>query len=307
MAVEIKQDLLDQDVTIVKGTLNRIYLNELREIKTYDDWTPTHSVRALIDTEDWVNLGLTDKKVIRCKDKDGEYHDLVKGTVVQIQIDKVEQYEGKTQYSTKSSLVTILNRDNVAKTTEEGKTEYSKPYDPIPVQLGNSLTIAANFKDARSSYTSLLEFCKDEVYPIVIEFQDEIKELYPDLSPINRGSRAGQCLVIVSQRVKKLSDLKATATKLFTALTNVEKEIRGDDPTPVSNYKETKRNEDAEEELSKVDNTEESGEKTQEVDKEEKKKPQETPEPVKAGIIEEIEEEIENDEDDKPFDEDIPF
>lgn len=97
-----------QDITMAEGVVAGVYFNKPPDkIKNNPkmSWATT-SILIKVGT-DYINLGFAEEKKLRCKDLQGNYHDVVKGMEIGAVIENVSKNGQYTNYSTPPKNVTI--------------------------------------------------------------------------------------------------------------------------------------------------------------------------------------------------------
>lgn len=139
-----------KQITYANGIVSAIYFNEIPMDKRKDygtdgkSWIPTHRINLVVDGVK-VSLGQTDKEKLTAKDSDGNYHDVVKGTEVSIEVTRGDDYKGVPQYSayTKHLLVTAPAPVQAEPAKAAGNAAPARKADPIELIAGNARNTAA--------------------------------------------------------------------------------------------------------------------------------------------------------------------
>lgn len=241
MAIETTKDpRTKKEVTFVSGKVEKIYMNPLKEVKTYTTgkapWTPTHSVNIVVDGTK-VALGLTDKEVLRAKAEDDKYHDVLEGHEVSIEIDKIGEYQGKPQYNAKTSSVFIVSLEGGVtaqpkQAPQQGQSSgqtYGKK-DNTGIETGHALNGAMLFLGPKASLEEYVAMAK-QVHAITAELKAEYKAKEPSFSEYDIGAAAGNAILnalqIAAARKKPLEDVPALARKwLYEAAVAVKEYIK---------------------------------------------------------------------------------
>lgn len=220
MLEKVKDPRTRKEVLFATGIVKGIFFNKLSAVKTYTydgkAWTPTHSVSIIVD-DTRISYGLTDKEKLNAKDVAGEYHEIVKGMEVTVEITEQSEYKGKPSYSSKSSKTTIIN--SVPKDSDKSKGEY----DDTPLAAGNARTAAVNWVyRGIVDVSSIKEAVKDfaEVSHSVRE-----KVINNGMSSRDAGFGVGQATVAASLLCNKFSEVEKFIVNYVEALIPASIEI----------------------------------------------------------------------------------
>lgn len=245
MAIETHKDPRTRSsYMLATGTVDGLFLNKLDNPKTYTSgkapWTPTHAINLIVDG-DKISLGLTDKEVVRCKDVDGNYLDLTKGSEVSIVVEEAGEYKGVPQYQSKVSLVTIVEHNADGYTSDgsrggsnntKGNTGgYSKNLDGI--LQGHALKGGAILM-RQGMFEDLVEAAK-----FFHDATSEVKEWYEANSKLDAfsvGNGAGNAVNTAVEIIESTDELVETAIEILEyTLPQVAVHIKGTevDPTKV--------------------------------------------------------------------------
>lgn len=204
------------------GKVEGVYFNELKNVKTYQGprgpWTPTHAINVVIDGNR-VGLGLTDKNAVNCKDVDGNYHELEKGMEVSAEVEESGEYKGVMQYSSKSSLITILNPSVPDKSTSPQKAASKQlrgKNDDTQVVAGNARTAAFAFLKGKA-YKDVNQI--NRIVEKMAETGHKVREQYrkdnPELDEFQVGVSVGQALVLAAGISKTEEDIDKYVTEIL--------------------------------------------------------------------------------------------
>lgn len=203
MLEKVKDPRTRKEVLFATGVVKGIFFNKLSAVKTYTydgkAWTPTHSVSIVVD-DTRISYGLTDKEKLNAKDVTGNFHEIVKGMEVTVEITEQGEYKGKPSYNSKSSKTTIIN--SVPKDSDKSKGEY----DDTPLAAGNARTAAVNWVHrGRVDISDIKEAVKDfaEVSHSVRE-----KVINNGMSSRDAGFGVGQATVAASLICNKFSEVE---------------------------------------------------------------------------------------------------
>ena len=222
---------------IISGVVSAIYFNELKTKKDYGkdgkSWVPTHSVNIVVDG-DKVGLGLTDKEVIRVKDTDNNYHDLLKGMEITIPV-TIGDYNGKPQYSGFSSGVTIVSMDGVAQAAQSGgfkQPATTTKRDMSGVHTGHAINVAMNVLADVEDTDAIVEAAK-QAHDLTTKLKEEYAEKNPSMSDYDLGAMVGQSVLSASHYVESVEDIEEIARQtLDEVVPQVSEYIKGGKSTP---------------------------------------------------------------------------
>lgn len=235
-----------QEENIISGIVEAVYFNELKNIKTYTNngrsWTPTHSVTLIIDG-DRVQLGLTDKDVVRAKDLNGNYQDLVKGVEVTIPVN-VGSYDGKPQYSGKVSETTIVDNSGAVEqvdTSKGGKQNFNNPKRMEGIAVGHAVNVAINVVGSLDNPEAIIEAAK-EAHTLTNKIKEAFAKEHPDLAEYELGARVGQAILSSSHYVDSVQDIEELALQtLNVIIPEVEEFVKGGGEEDVKKAPTTKK------------------------------------------------------------------
>lgn len=238
MAVEEFKDPRTGDIKkFVKGGVEGIYFNELKNPKTYTangrQWTPTHSVTIVVDGVR-ISMGLTEKDSINVKDKNDQWVQLARGMEVSVDVEEGE-YNGKPQYSSRSSNITILSTEganqDTGKATGGSKQFSSKRGEGVSV--GHAINVAMNVLRDLTEPSAIVESAK-EAHTLTTRLKEEYASENTDMSEYDVGARVGQAVLSASHYVESVADIEALARQTLTDIVpQVEDFVRngGEDET----------------------------------------------------------------------------
>lgn len=214
MAIEnIVDPRTRKNITLITGKIEGMYFNELKEIKTYTSgkapWTPTHSINIVVDGTR-IGMGLSDKQEINSKDVEGKYHKLARGMEVSVEVSQITQWQGKDQYNSKASLITVIDISEAeAPSTgnaNAGGNKTFKKRDNKGVIAGNARTAATNWaaKEGGSIEQYLGTFAK-----LAHDKRASYAASNTNLDDFEVGVTVGQAVIAASQLAKGVSSLDA--------------------------------------------------------------------------------------------------
>lgn len=209
---------------LMEGVVDAVYLNELKNPKTYTSpdgksWSPTHNINVIVDG-DKVWLGLTDKDTVRVKDADDNYHDLVKGVEVSLEVEENGEYNGVTQYSSKASKVVALDVSGAVQQQNMYSANKSQPFqkkDISGVQVGHSINGAINLIGGWDSPEELIETAK-KVHDVSEKVKATYKESNPNLSDYDVGAASGNAVLNACRSVEDIEDVEAVALEILNTV-----------------------------------------------------------------------------------------
>lgn len=243
MLEKVKDPRTRKEVLFATGIVKGIFFNKLSAVKTYTydgkAWTPTHSVSIIVD-DTRISYGLTDKEKLNAKDVAGEYHEIVKGMEVTVEIIEQGEYKGKPSYNSKSSKTTIIN--SVPKDSSPSGGKSGGEYDDTPLAAGNARTAAVNWVHRGIvDMSSIKEVVKDfaEVSHSVRE-----KVINNGMSSRDVGFGVGQATVAASLICNKFSEVEKFIINyvetLIPASIEIVKDIKGGKKAPKQAAKPSK-------------------------------------------------------------------
>lgn len=230
MLEKVKDPRTRKEVLFATGIVKGVFFNKLSEVKTYTydgkAWTPTHSVSIIVD-DTRISYGLTDKEKLNAKDADGEYHEIVKGMEVTVEITEQGEYKGKPSYNSKSSKTTVIN--SVPKDSQKEDGKYKGEYDDTPLAAGNARTAAVNwvYRDM-ADISNIKKVVKDfaEVSHSVRE-----KVINNGMSSRDAGFGVGQATIAASLLCNTFSEMEKFIVNyvetLIPASVEIVKDIKG--------------------------------------------------------------------------------
>ena len=235
MLEKVKDPRTRKEVLFATGIVKGIFFNKLDAVKTYTydgkAWTPTHSVSIIVD-DTRISYGLTDKEKLNAKDVSGEYHEIVKGMEVTVEITEQSEYKGKPSYSSKSSKTTIIN--SVPKDSPRGSGKSEGGYDDTPLAAGNARTAAVNWV-----YRGIVDVSRiKEAVKDFAEVSHSVREkvINNGMSSRDAGFGVGQATVAASLLCNKFSEVEKFIVKyvetLIPASIEAVKSIKGGEKAP---------------------------------------------------------------------------
>lgn len=201
-----------------EGILQAIYFNEIPEDQRKDygtngkSWIPTNRVNIVVD-DVRIGLGLTDKDVLRVKDVDENYHDLVKGQKVSVVIEENGEYKGVKQWKGYASNVIIL--ENVTQEAQQGASKggyTASKKDMSCIASGHAINCAIGLLagDAADDSDAVIELAK-KFHDLTSKLKKEYAEKYPDTPEYDIGARVGQGVLSATQIVADFEDVEEVA------------------------------------------------------------------------------------------------
>lgn len=226
-----------KEITFVEGKVEKIYVNPVKEIKTYagpnGPWTPTHIINFVVDGIR-IGLGLTDKTEVRGKTEDDKYHDVTEGSTVTVEISKIGEYKGKPTYETKPSLIFIndLAPASAAPARGAGNTEgrpaYSGKRDTSGIETGHALNGAMRLLGGKAKPEEIVEAAK-QVHDLTVLLKVEYAEANPNMSEYDCGAAVGNAVL-------NSIDLAVGRKKGLEAVPDIARKWLADIVVPVAAY-----------------------------------------------------------------------
>lgn len=222
MGIETQRDpRTKKEITFVSGKLEKIYVNPVKEVKTYagpkGPWTPTHTINFIVDGVR-IGLGLTDKTALRGKDEEDKYHDLTEGSEVTVEISEIGEYNGKPTYNTKPSLIFInkLAAASAAPVPAASGGYSGGSKDKSGVEIGHALNGAMRFLGGKAKPEEIIEAAK-RVHTITDTLKKEYRAANPKMSEYDSGAAVGHAVLnsleLAVARKKTLDDVEGIARK----------------------------------------------------------------------------------------------
>lgn len=243
-----KTKIRGKELILIEGKVDGFYINPIPEdkIKTYagkqGPWTPTHRYNLVVDGER-ISLGMGDKdgvsdrQQIRVKDNDDNYHTLVKGLEVSVEVEENGEWQGKTQYQSSAARVVVLDASGAVTTPSKGSTGEAKaPYKPkdmTGVSVGHAINGAMNFllnQNQDATNDNIVRYASS-VHTVTEALKAENKAKNPDMSEYDLGASVGNSVLNAAKLVSPNDDfeisLKAIAQEfLDEVVSKVEKFVR---------------------------------------------------------------------------------
>lgn len=234
MAVQRNQDpITGEEIIVVRGTLDGIYFNKLKTVRTYaNGWTPTHSITAIVEGVR-VNLQLTDKEEVNARDRSGNYHTLARGMEVAIKAEE-DNYTNRQgveveQYKSSAKDVTVLDVSGAVKEPQGGsKTAGNFKRDNSGVIAGNGFNAAKAFLGGVMQEKDMIEAAK-ELIKIGEDIRAWLKEQDESLDEYTIGARAGMALIAACEMSEEYSEVEENAkwilSEVLPEITEYAKEV----------------------------------------------------------------------------------
>ena len=246
MGIEVvKNPVTRKEMTLVTGKIDGVYFNPLKQIKTYagpnGDWTPTHSVNIVVDNVR-VGFGITDKEALNSKDIDGNYHALDRGMEVSVEITEVSEYQGKPQYSSKASKVTVIDATSAEPMPSGGQQKAAGGFkrDTSGVVAGNGFNAAKALLAGQDVDNKQFVKTAIDLVDIGQHLRTWLAEERTDLDDYSVGAQSGMALIAACEwtdNVDEVMDLaKEALTDILPAITGHVKAVQAEegksDPKP---------------------------------------------------------------------------
>ena len=232
-----KEKFKGKEYLIASGIVTGAYVNDIPpdKIKTYQGpngaWTPNKRLKIVVDGVD-ISLGMADKDSIRAKDADGNYHDIVKGVEVSVEVTENGEYNGKPQYNAKVSGITVLDVSNAQATAKAGGASQGQAAQPFKAKDMTGIQVGHAINGALSYITSNgLEIDNDfivAVAKVVNEATEDVRTVYkqrnPGMNDYDLGAATGHAVLNACRLVaeSEVAELKGNlVTVAFDLLDNV--------------------------------------------------------------------------------------
>lgn len=208
MAINV-QKIRGKEMILIEGKVDGFYINPIKpeHQKTYDGkngpWKPTHRYNLIVDG-DAISLGMgekdgvSDRQQIRAKDNEDNYHTLVKGLIVSVEVTENGEYKGKTQYQAGVSKVVITDASGAEAPRAPagaGAAPY-KPKDSTGVEVGHAINGAIDYLLAsggdlsNESITSVAAV----VHKVTTKVKADVAAANPDKSDYDVGASVGHAV-----------------------------------------------------------------------------------------------------------------
>lgn len=241
---------------LATGKVGAVYINDLKEIKEYPGpkaiWRPTKSVKIVVDGAA-ISLGLSEKDVVRAKDADGNYHDVVKGVEVSVEVEENGEYKGVKQYQAKTSGITITDLSGAeasgsqqARNAPAAQSQSFKPKDTSGIRTGHSVNGAFAYLlgngldfdyEADGITTRIAKIVNDVTETVIAAY----KAKNPNMSEYDVGAAAGHavlnaCRIIPETDETEFADVLTTTANaiLYNIIPAVTEYVKkGQEAKPV--------------------------------------------------------------------------
>lgn len=231
MAVEAFKDPRTGKISkFVKGVVEGIYFNELKSPKTYTangrQWTPTHSITIVVDGVR-ISLGLTEKSAVNVKDENDQWVELARGMEISVDVDEGE-YNGKPQYGSRSSNITILSTEGAIQesSNQKGSSPQFSSKRGEGVSVGHAINVAMNVLRDLTDPSAIVENAKG-AHTLTTRLKEEYASENTDMSEYDVGARVGQAVLSASHYVESVADIEALARQTLTYIVpQVEEFVR---------------------------------------------------------------------------------
>ncbi len=239
-----KEKFKGKEYLIVSGIVTGAYVNDIPpdKIKSYSGpngiWTPNKRLKIVVDGVD-ISLGMSDKDSIRAKDADGNYHDIVKGVEVSVEVTENGEYNGKPQYQAKLGGITVTDVSNAQAPAKAGGAPQGQAAQPFKAKDMTGIQVGHAINGALSYVTSNgLEIDNDFIVAIakvVNEATEDVRTVYkqrnPGMNDYDLGAATGHAVLNACRLVaeSEVAELKGNlVTVAFDLLDNVV--------TPITEY-----------------------------------------------------------------------
>ena len=206
----VEQTIRGKKMILVEGTVDGFYINPIKpeHIKTYTGgkngpWTPTHRYNLIVDGQP-ISLGMGDKdgvsdrQQIRAKDNDDNYHNLVKGLVVSVEVEEGEPYNGKPQYRSGVGKIVITDASKAEAPRAAGAAPAAagKSFDKTGVEVGHAINGALDYLIASGgdlSNDSIISVAA-VVHKVTTKLKADVAAANPDKSEFDVGASVGHAV-----------------------------------------------------------------------------------------------------------------
>lgn len=200
-----------KEMILIEGKVDGFYINPIKpeHIKTYagknGDWTPTHRYNLIVDKQA-ISLGMGDKdgvspkQNIRAKDNDDNYHTLVKGLIVSVEVEELEPYNGKPQFRSAVNKVVIMDASGAeappAPAAQGAAPAPYKPKDTTGVEVGHAVNAAIDYLQVSGG-----DLGNDNIvsvaavmHNVTVKLKAEVAKANPDKSEYDVGASVGHAV-----------------------------------------------------------------------------------------------------------------
>ena len=214
-----------KEMILIEGKVDGFYINPIKpeHIKTYagknGDWTPTHRYNLIVDGQA-ISLGMGDKdgvspkQNIRAKDNEDNYHTLVKGLIVSVEVEELEPYNNKPQFRSGVGKVVIMDASGAeaAPTAPAPGAAPAEPYDETGMLVCHGINGAmalvgtGNFEVDNDTIFRL----SNAVHAATTRLKEEVKKHNPDMTNKAVGNYSGNAVIAACRMVSADENLEDT-------------------------------------------------------------------------------------------------
>lgn len=221
-----REKIRGKEMILCEGKVDGFYVNPIKpeHIKTYTGgkngpWTPTHRYNLIVDGQP-ISLGMGDKdgvspkQQIRAKDHDGNYHTLVKGLMVSVEVEEAGEYNGKPQFRANTGDVIITDASGAEaapSAAPAGATAY-KPKDMTGVEVGHAINGAMNVLltfGGDVSNDNIVRYA-GSVHNVTVKLKKEVAAANPEKSEYDVGASVGHAILNACKLVGLDADFEPT-------------------------------------------------------------------------------------------------
>lgn len=223
----VKQKIRGKEVIFIEGKVTGFYVNPIdaEHIKTYDGpngaWTPTHRYNLVVEGER-ISLGMGDKdgvsdrQKIRVKDnaEPANYHDLVKGLEVSVEVKENGEWKGKTQWQASNAKVIVTDASGAEAFKPQGNASAGAapqvPYDETGMLVCHGINGAMALISTghfESDNESILRFA-NTVHAATTRVKEEVAKNYPDMNAKSVGNYSGNAVIAACRMAPVEGDLE---------------------------------------------------------------------------------------------------
>lgn len=235
-----------KEMILCEGTVEGFYINPIKpeHIKTYTGgkngpWTPTHRYNLIVDGQP-ISLGMGDKdgvspkQQIRAKDNEDNYHTLVKGLVVSVEVEEMPEYNGKPQFRANTGDVVIMDASGAEAPAPAAGGAPAAPYKPkdmTGVEIGHAINGAMNVLltfGGDASNDNIVRYA-GSVHNVTVKLKKEVATANPDKSEYDVGASVGHAVLNACKLVGLEADFEPT-------LEGIAKDLLDNVVAPVEKY-----------------------------------------------------------------------
>lgn len=221
-----REKIRGKEMILCEGKVDGFYVNPIQpeHIKTYTGgkngpWTPTHRYNLIVDGQP-ISLGMGDKdgvspkQQIRAKDNNGNYHTLVKGLMVSVEVEEAGEYNGKPQFraNTGNVIITDASGAEAAPAAAPAGAAPYKPKDMTGVEVGHAINGAMNVLltfGGDASNDNIVRYA-GSVHNVTVKLKKEVAAANPEKSEYDVGASVGHAILNACKLVGLEADFEPT-------------------------------------------------------------------------------------------------